>query len=176
MTFGEQGLPLLWEESFLEAIIADALTLRVTSMTAFISLPSMVFMKKEATPTPPERWSRLGRCYRHSFLFPVAMPYRHCWWFLGAIEEILSVQSRSPCCKNKVGLEANSECASTVTSSKGLSGENGMSWHHGRTNQRHLPWRNSNRLFSGNYHHHQSNYSLHPQYCSRLVEKPKSYK
>lgn len=50
MTVGEQRFPLLQEESSLKAVIADPLTLIVTSMTAFISHPSTVFMQEE-TPS-----------------------------------------------------------------------------------------------------------------------------
>lgn len=95
VTAGEQGLPLLWQESCLEATIADPLTLGVTSVTAFVSPPSTVFMNEETVLLGPllKRWNRWGRYYRHSFLFPVAMPYGRHWRFTGATEGILSVQS-----------------------------------------------------------------------------------
>lgn len=47
---------------------------------------------------------------------------------------------QSPGCRNKVGLEANSECTSIVISYKGLSGEKGTQWHHGRANSEAGTW------------------------------------
>lgn len=56
-------------------------------------LPCYSYSRTPCPPCPPKRWTRLGRCCRSSFLYPVLMATEAVRGSWATLEEILSVQS-----------------------------------------------------------------------------------